>query len=495
MTRKVVALKYKPAGPVVTAFHNSESKVRVLCGPFGSGKTTAVCMEIFRRATEMPVNKDNIRRSRWVAIRTTYPELHNTTIKTWRLWFGDAYGDFSWKEPCTHKIRVPFHDGTKIELDVVFMALDGPNCEMALSGSEWSGAWLNEMKEISRPVMETVLGRLRFPPEITLQGEPWRGVIGDTNAPDDDHYLYDFRENLRPAGWDFFWQPGGVKKDPETGKWVANPDAENLSNLPKGYYESQLSALSEDKIRVNLANEYGFVKDGRPVFPEYTDTVHAVDLLPIRDLPLYVGADFGLTPAGVIAQVNAHGQVMILDEVVGSDIGAKRFGDTLKSLIATKYPGFRVADMWGDPAGKQKAQTDEVTVFQILNGLGLRFKPAPSQNPLHRREAVASALTTMIDGKPGFLVDRKCKMLRAALAGKYQYKKMLVNGERYAEKPDKNEASHIADSLQYLMVGLGKGRASFLENPEMEKPRVLLGGSRNPKVIRHKSLAPVRRTY
>lgn len=489
MAKTVAPLRYKPAGPALTKFHLSNSFVRALVGPYGSGKTTACCMEIFRRAAEQKPNAKGLRRTRWLVIRRTYPELHKTTIKSWREIFGDQFGEFSLKEPCTHYIKIPNalggkSDGTTIECEVVFMALDGPGAELNIAGSEWTGGWVNEAKEVAKPIIDTLVGRVgRFPRRNDGDGPTWHGIIMDTNAPDDDSWLYNLAEVEKPATWEFFRQPGGVIFDPEARAWIPNPSADNLANLPPNYYANQIAGLAEDKIRVNLANEYGFVRDGRPVFPEFVDTVHTTDLTPARGLPLYIGADFGLTPAAVIAQVNAFGQVCILDEVICDGIGALRFGQALKDRLATTYAGFAVAGLWGDPAGTQRVQTDEQTVLQMLNRMGLKFVPAPTNNRmLLRREAVAKLLTTMVEGKPGFLIDRKARMLRAGLAGKYCYKRIQIAGERYSDVPDKNEYSHSADALQYLCIGLGKGRALLQGDDEMFRPRVLVGG-RKPQVV------------
>ena len=49
-------------------------------------------------------------------------------------------------------------------------------------------------------------------------------------------------------------------------------------------------------------------------------------------------------------------------------------------------------------------------------------------------------------------------MLRKALAGGYKYRRMNVSGtEKYADKPDKNMYSHVAEALQYMCVGRGHG--------------------------------------
>jgi len=71
---------------------------------------------------------------------------------------------------------------------------------------------------------------------------------------------------------------------------------------------------------------------------------------------------------------------------------------------------------------------------------------------------VSQALNKMVDGRSGFLIDRRCPSLIKGFEGGYQYKRMEVSGERYADKPDKNMYSHIHDALQYLMLGAGEGR-------------------------------------
>jgi hypothetical protein len=72
---------------------------------------------------------------------------------------------------------------------------------------------------------------------------------------------------------------------------------------------------------------------------------------------------------------------------------------------------------------------------------------------------VAQQLNKMVEGKPAFLMDRRCQQLIKGFEGGYAYKRMEVSGERYADKPDKNMYSHIHDALQYLLLGAGEGRA------------------------------------
>jgi hypothetical protein len=138
----------------------------------------------------------------------------------------------------------------------VFLALDGPDAEVKLRGLEVTWGWVNEAREIPKSVFNFLLGRVgRFPP-MREGGPTWSGVFCDSNAWDADHWL-----SQDIAGWRVFKQPGGVTWDGKA--WVPNPAAENLINLPAGYYQRQLAGQTEAWIRVYLANEYGFSIDGK----------------------------------------------------------------------------------------------------------------------------------------------------------------------------------------------------------------------------------------
>ena len=65
----------------------------------------------------------------------------------------------------------------------------------------------------------------------------------------------------------------------------------------------------------------------------------------------------------------------------------------------------------------------------------------------------------MADGKPAFMIDRRCPTLIKGFESGYAYRRLQVSGERFDEKPDKNMYSHIHDALQYLMLGAGEGRS------------------------------------
>ena len=77
---------------------------------------------------------------------------------------------------------------------------------------------------------------------------------------------------------------------------------------------------------------------------------------------------------------------------------------------------------------------------------------------LFRSEAAAGPMNRMVQGKPGLLVDRSCKLVRKSLSGGYHFKRVAVGAgqERFKDTPNKNEHSHIGDSFGYLMLGGGE---------------------------------------
>lgn len=472
--------KYKPDGKVLRQFFKDQSFFRGIRGPVGSGTSSACCVEIFRRATEQEAGQDGVRRSRFAIIRNTNPQLRTTTIKTWLEWFPErVFGKFNWSVPYTHKIEIG-----NIELEVIFLALDRPDDVDKLLSLDLTGAWVNEAREISKSVIDGTTMRCGRYPSMKDGGPTWYGVIADTNAPSDDHWWpimsgespvpeYIPREEAmmlqKPDDWTFFTQPAGMEeKFDDTGKEIIGYNisklAENINNLPADYYNKIILGKTKSWIDVYVMNRLGTVDEGKTVYPTYNDDVHVgtESLITIEGLPIYVGMDFGLTPAAVFGQKMPNGRWLILREVVTYDMGTARFADTIRTEIARHFPSVPLDkfDFYGDPAGDQRAQTDETTPFQILRTHGIQARPTNTNDPVVRIEAVEGMLNRMVDGLPGFLLDPSCKTLRQGFRSGYQYRRLQVSGEaRYEDKPFKNKFSHPHDALQYMAIGAGEGRA------------------------------------
>lgn len=454
---------YHPPGLVAAAFHNDNSFVRGLMGPVGSGKSSSCCVEIVMRALKQRPWIDGVRRSRWAVIRNTYPELKSTTIKTWETWFPNHVAPMRWDTPITSRLLIEdIGDGTSLDLEVVFLALDSDADTGKLRSLELTGAWLNEASEISRGVLDMATQRVGRFPAKNRGGPTWSGVILDTNPPDDDHWYYQFAEVETPKNWKFFRQPGGLFIDQTDEEYKPNPDAENVDNLPNGhgYYLQQLAGKQPGWVSVFLCGNYGTTADGKPVFPEWNDRVHVAPepLKPIRGLPIVLGWDFGLTPSCIIGQMTPNGRLHILDELVAEDMGIRQFAaDVVRPLLTTKYNGFARFSA-GDPAGQIRAQTDERTCLQELSELGIPTDPAATNDWIPRRESVAYFLTRMIDGGPGILLDPGCSTLRKGFNGRYRYERLKTSGSaRFRDRPVKDQFSHPHDALQYLCMRVRNG--------------------------------------
>jgi hypothetical protein len=479
--QQAIELAFEPDGDVLREFHLDNSFVRGIRGPIGSGKSSSCCIELFRRAVEQKPGPDGIRHTRMLAVRNTQPELKTTTIKTWLAWFPeDQFGRFNWSPPFTHRIRVG-----DVDLEMIFLALDSEDDVKKLYSLELTMAWVNEARFVDQAVVKTLTERVNRFPAVRDGGPTFAGVIMDTNAMDPDHWWPivagdvplpdDIPEEealmlQKPENWRFFNQPGAMLEETDgqgrTTGWRLNPQAENLRFLPTGYYQNLIQGKTRSEILRNVANRLVVVKEGRAVYRHVSEDVHfsAAPLPILPRQPVEVGIDFGLTPAAVVGQ-SLHGRVMVQRELVSTNMGMTTFAPILKQLLMRDYPGCPV-HVTGDPAGEQRAQTDEKTPFMILKAAGIEAVPAPTNDFTVRVEAVEGLFKRLVDGKPGILIDPSCRHLRKAVAGGYHYPKLQVTGEvRYADRPLKNMSSHVAEALQYLALGLGEGST------------VLLGGS------------------
>ena len=448
------------APPTLLAFLNEDAPVRCILGPYGSGKSSVCNFEILRRACQTPACPDGIRRSRWAVIRNTYVELRDTTIKTFKQWIPEeTLGDKRKGTNGWHSQENTFYARfDDVEFEVMFRALDRPEDARKLLSLELTGAYVNEAREVPQTIIASLMGRVgRFPARKDLPAgcpDPWAGVWMDSNPPDTDHWMYKIFEEVKPPGHVLFRQPGG-----------RSPFAENLQNLRKGYYDN-LAAVNSHKpewVKVYVDGEYGFVVDGRPIFPEYQDALHCRDIAPDPRLTIILGQDFGLTPACAFVQIDPRdNQIQVFDELTSESMGASLFAEELRVKLRQEY-GNRPHRGWGDPAGEQRAQTDETTPFEVLQSAGLSFSPAPTNDWIRRREAVAWHLRrlTML-GRPGLVIDPRCKRLRKAFLGGYCYRRLQVggSGDRFADKPDKTIYSHVAEGLQYACVGEGMESAA-----------------------------------
>ena len=415
-------------------------------GPFRSGKSSAMLAKIIRYSSEQKPSADGIRRSRWAIVRNTYPQLKDTTLKTVKFWLPEGNFDGRenvWKE-VEHIYYVNIFPG--IELELMFRALDRPDHVANLLSMEITAAWLNEFREISKEIFEALDGRIGQYPPKQAGGCKWYGIIGDSNPPSNRGYWYNLFEKVKPDNLKVWKQPSGLSNK-----------AENIPNLNDPKYYINL-AKGKDQLYIDnfIHGKYSYIREGKPVFELYNDNYHVASRLiePIKDLPVIMGWDFALNPTCLLGQV-LRGQLMILDEIEGEDMGIERMIDNLlMPLLHIKYRGYRFVGM-GDPTGIARSPTDESTCYGVLKNRGFHnVHPAPTNALVPRLGAVNRFLSANVEGgNPSFLISPQCSKLREAMAGGYCYKGVAGKNDEYKDEPDKdNGYSHIADALEAMCL-------------------------------------------
>ena len=428
-------------------------------GPLGSGKTTTTIQHLQELCVTHPADAQGYRRSRNVAIRNTYPDLETTTIPDFREVFTDDIGDFKWSNPPRFNAEIPLPDGTIALIEWWFLAMDKEEDVKKLRGFQATFGWLNETKELPKSAFDMLDSRIgRYPRRQDL-GDYYHGIVGDTNSPDEDHWIAQAWESP-PEGWKIFRQPGAVIW--RNGKWEMNPLAENVNNLPKGYYKALIQGKKKDWIEVNVANQFGSIRDGKPVHPDFSMDIH-VSRVPLEKNPrstVIYGIDFGRTPAAVELQKVDLGkgriQVRVLSELVTEDMAALGFGKILRDVCNEKHDEYTDLAFYGDPSGESQAQTRDESPFDMLAAAGIEAEPAWTNDPVIRQNSLDSLLTQIYEGHPAILIDPSCKTLIKGLHSGYHFRRLKVSGtDRYHEKPEKNKWSHVVEALHYGLMGAG----------------------------------------
>ena len=429
--------------PTLRKFTKSNKRIRGVMGPIGSGKSSACVMEIIKRAQQQAPGPDGVRYSKWLVVRNFFPQLRDTTIRTFHDWLPPFYFG-QWKATEHNYIidKITLPDGTKVHCEVLFRALDRPEQVGNLLSLELTGAWINEAREVPKAIVDLIDTRInRYPPK-NKGGITWTGLWMDTNPPDSDSWWYRLFEKEKPDNAAIFKQPSG-----------RGPTAENLKNLEDNYYTELMRGKDAEFIKVYVDGDYGYVRDGKPVYSNYTDSLHCAseDLEPIPGLLLILGFDFGYrNPACVMSQLTKTGVLRVLREWHAENMGIRNFvRDIIKPELAANFGKYEIAVV-GDPSGAKKSDNDAKSCYAELYEAGLPVTPAHSNAMESRFNAVNAFLTKIIEGQPAFQLSPSCRLLRKGFIGGYHYKRFAGSiDDQFQDVPQKNIYSHVHDALQY----------------------------------------------
>ena len=211
--------EFEPDGDCLDRFMSDQhSRVKIIQGPIGSGKSLACVMSIWMKALEQHVQADGKKHCRVHVFRDTYSKLEDTTLKTWLAWFPEKeFGRFYWSKPMFHEIRIG-----NLELDVHFVALEDEHAADYFRSLETTFVWWNEVQFTARALFDESVTRVGRYPRM-IDGGPVRPqVIADMNAPDETHWIPIMRQDVavpdwfseenrkshvKPESWSFYVQP------------------------------------------------------------------------------------------------------------------------------------------------------------------------------------------------------------------------------------------------------------------------------------------------
>src|SRR5215472_16482083 len=464
-------IDYRPA-PTIRAFikdfRYSGLFYTFIVGPVGSAKTTALFFKLVYLASKQAPSPDGIRRTKAVIVRNTLPQLKDTTIASWNLWFRDGVAG-TWN--ATDKIfTLRYGD---VECEVLFRPLDSPDDVRRVLSLELNFAILDEFVEIPKAVIDALsarLGRYRQP-----DGTPvtiW-GLWASSNPGNEDNWWFDFLHgpavrryarlpgalvptlvpdsgavdpaasvSLEPIA-SYYLQPGGL-----------TPDAENLENLPVNYYRDAAAGKSEIWIRQFIDSTWGFSIAGKAVVPGFRADLHVAlphTLQPNPFFPLVVGLDPGITGSAMtLSQQDYDGRIRVFAELCQEGMGAERLiQERLQPLLRNRFPQVNRVIIAADPAAAARTQTDERTVVKIFKKYYDVDVESNNRLPL-RLDAIDHYVSSLVEGRAALQIDPSCQTLIRALKGGWRYAADLKRETLRGHEPDKNPYSHPGDAFGYL---------------------------------------------
>lgn len=477
---QIVMPTYKPS-PTAIKFHTSDEFVRGVIAGVGTGKSVMMIQELLRRGFSQAPGPDGVRRTRMGLVRSTYPNLRLTTIKTFSEWVPPLLAPVKQTAPMTSRFTGGLPDGTRFDMEFVFIALENVQDVQKLKSMEFTMIFINEAREVAFEVFDTCKERVgRFPPydERTNSGGcTFSGVIFDSNPPGEDHWIAKLDRNPTESSKIFHQPAPFIEKVNEKGEieYIDNPDAENLEYLnqkppPEGvvytreqrrafgyaYYRRQLDGKPKHYIDTEIMGKYGSNFDGRPVYQEYwaDDMVCSYPLEAKYGYPVILGIDTtGLNPAVAFGQLEM-GVLQIKHELLALDMPFVPFvRDVLKPFLAQHYPGCQVV-AYTDPANPRDSNRGETPV-QVLRQYGIQAQNAPTNKFKARLDSVISFLQR----RGGLLIDKRCEKIIDGFRGGYHYRPLKISGvgQTFSSEPVKNEFSHLHDAVQYLCNGIRHG--------------------------------------
>ena len=414
-------IAYK-APPTLARMMRSDDRVRVVVGPVGSGKSSACIMELLRRAAQQKPWKGK-RRSRWAVIRATYPQLRDTTRKTFEKWIPAQMGH--WRErDFTFELRL-----ADIEADFMFRALDGPQDVQNLLSLELTGAYINEIREEAKSILDALTSRIpRFPSEDE-GGATWNGIWGDSNPWPSTHWLAKLFKKP-PPGYSIYRQPSG-----------RSPEAENLDHLAPGYYANLIAGKDSEWLRVYVDGQDASSDQGS-IYGSQVANLESIGRVSDFEHPkdgVYTSWDLGISDATAIWfwRVGKEG-IDVIDYYEGIGLALSHFMDEVEKR------GYSYRMHWLPHDARARTLATGTSVLeQATRRWSGKVQIGPGLSVL---DGIQAGRALLESGKIRF--HSRCEPgLDVLKSYHYQWDE---DNKCFSKTPVHDASSHGADSFRYL---------------------------------------------
>jgi hypothetical protein len=443
-----------------------------------SAKTSGIIAMAFADAIMQAPDGRGVRRTKTTVTRQTSLQLTRNTTVSVRNMIGGLGGIVNEGKPPRGGIeKLLLADGTTLNWQIDFMALDSINAATDVLGLETTNVFVDEASSVENETMVTdLLSRMgRYPSkQITATGatkvQGWMG----TNGPRKGHWLHDwylgkradkFAEMAAQMGRSYFKgfrQPPALVMQPD-GKHVPNPMAENIENLPNGYgyYYAQL-IRSKSAVQAYVYGDFADIEVGLRVYQGFS-ALHELKHQEFMQQwggrgPIMVSFDFGRTPVILLAVRRPTGGIVIFGEVMAENLDIGSFYDNyVQPYLRNNYPEATIAHATADPSGVDKGGMSDLSPFDQLRkrGLEVHLPASTRMDRLQpRMDAVRERLKTLdFTGRPMLQITDNCPYLLAALNSGYIYLPMAGKVDEPSDQPTKSHVgwvSDLANALEYM---------------------------------------------
>lgn len=469
--------------PTLLELAKDPSYIKMVVGPAGSAKTSGLFAYVLYLAMQQFPGTDNIRRTRVAVLRQTYQQLAKATLTTVRTILGGLVTVTDGKPPTGHA-NFPMPDGTRVDLELVFYALESPNAEQDALGAEFTILLVDEVSSIdNEDLLMTFISRLgRYPSKAYgPRNDAIVCALGASNGPKVNHWLYQWKQGLRDDKFKeiereigrpyfkLFQQPPALLLK-DDGTHEPNPKAENIDCLPGGYnyYFNQLSRTT-DHIKAYIYGEFVPLSTGKVVFSNFRHDIHVVQQNKFlaqwgKRGRIGLTFDFGRTPVCLAWVDLPGGGMVVFDEFMAEDISIDGFWtNVVRPGLMERYPGCvagRTGYATGDPSGFDLTAAVDLSPFLVLqnHGVEIEFPAGERKDTLAPRlEAVRQRLSRLdaVNAAPMLQITDNCKFLIDAIMTTYIYQEVKGAKGKYNEVPTKTHvgwSSDLCDALAYAAL-------------------------------------------